>query len=94
MKISHTRLGSSKYWKELNQLIEKQNYKCALTGDIISFNDNIELDHILPRYRKGKDELSNVQWVTSRANWFKRACTQEELLEICTKIVNTLTTKV
>lgn len=55
---------------------------------------NIELDHILPRYRKGKDELSNVQWVTSRANWFKRAWTQEELLEICTKIVNTLTTKV
>lgn len=93
MKISHARLGSSKYWKELKLLIGKQNYKCALTGDNISFNDDIELDHILPRYRKGKDELSNVQWVTSRANWFKRACTQEELIEICTKIVNTLTTK-
>lgn len=90
MKISHSRLGSSKYWKELQELIIKQDYKCALTGDKISFDMDIELDHILPTYRKGSNELSNVQWVTRRANWFKRACTQEELLEICIKIVNTL----
>ena len=94
MKISHSRLGSSKYWKDLKELIVKQDFRCALTGDKISFDEDIELDHILPRYRKGKDELSNVQWVTSRANWFKRACTQEELLEICSKIVNTLSKKV
>jgi hypothetical protein len=89
-KISHTRLGTSKFWQELKLLIEKQNYKCALTGDAISFEDNIELDHILPIYRGGSNELSNVQWVTRRANWFKRACTQEELKNICEKISNTL----
>jgi len=90
MKVSHSRLGTQSYWKELKLLLEKQNFKCALTGDDISFEMNIELDHILPTYRGGSNELSNVQWVTRRANWFKRACTQEELKNICEKISNTL----
>ena len=90
MKISYARLGTSKYWKELKELIENQNFKCALTGDAISFEDNIELDHILPSYRGGSDELSNVQWVTKQANWFKRALTENELIELCEKIITTL----
>jgi len=51
---------------------------------------DIELDHILPVYRGGKNELSNVQWVTKQANWFKRALTENELIELCEKIVLTL----
>lgn len=89
-KISHTRLGTSKFWQELKLLIEKQNYKCALTGDAISFEDNIELDHKLPTYRGGANDLSNVQWVTKEANWFKRALTENELLTLCEKILLTL----
>ena len=41
-------------------------------------------------YRGGKNELSNVQWVTKQANWFKRALTENELIELCEKIVLTL----
>ena len=89
-KISNTRLGTSKFWQALKLLIEKQNYKCALTGDDISFEDDIELDHILPIYRGGTNELSNIQWVTRQANWFKRALTEDELIELCEKIVLTL----
>ena len=90
MKISHIRLGSSKYWKDLKELIVMQDFKCALTGEGISFDKDIELDHILPVYRGGKNELSNVQWVTKQANWFKRALTENELIELCEKIVLTL----
>lgn len=90
MATSRTALGTQTYWKELKKLIEKQNYKCALTGDAISFNEDIELDHILPIYRGGKKELSNVQWVSRQANWFKRALTENELIELCEKIVLTL----
>ena len=90
MKISYARLGASKYWKELKALIRKQDYKCALTGDGISFEDNIELDHKLPTYRGGSNDLSNVQWVTKEANWFKRALTENELLALCEKILLTL----
>lgn len=90
MQVSLDRLGSSKYWKELKELIEKQNYKCALTGDIISFNDNIELDHILPTSRKGTNELSNVRWVTKQANRLKNNLTDKELKILCNKILLTI----
>lgn len=90
MKISQTRLGTQKFWKELKELIIKQDYKCALTGDKISFDMDTELDHILPKYRGGSNELSNVQWVTKEANWFKRALTENELLVLCEKILLTL----
>ena len=90
MQVSLDRLGSRKYWKELKELIEKQNYKCALTGDIISFNDNIELDHILPTSRKGTNELSNVRWVTKQANRLKNNLTDIELKELCKKILSTI----
>ena len=89
MQVSSDRLDSSKYWKELKELIEKQNYKCALTGDKISF-DNIELDHILPTSRKGTNELSNVRWVTKQANRFKQNLTDKELKILCNKILLTI----
>ena len=90
MSISHKRLGSGKYWKELKELIENQNFKCALTGDAISFEDNIELDHILPTSRKGTNELSNVCWVTKEANRLKQNLTNEELKILCNKIIMTI----
>lgn len=76
-----------KYWEELELLIGKQNYKCALTGDNISFNDDIELDHIIPTTRNGKNELSNVRWVTRQSNRLKNNLTDDELREICLKII-------
>jgi hypothetical protein len=90
MMTSMTNLNTSTYWLSLKELIQKQNHKCALTGDKISFDMDIDLDHIVPKYRGGKDELSNVQWVTKQANWFKRALTEKELLGLCEKIVLTL----
>lgn len=90
MATSRTALGTQTYWKELKKLIEKQDFKCALTGDEIYFDKDVELDHILPVYRGGKKELSNVQWVSRQANWFKRALTENELIELCEKIVLTL----
>ena len=90
MMTSLTNLKTQKHWADLKKLIVKQDYKCAITGDSISLDGDIQLDHIIPLYRGGKKEISNVQWVTRRANWFKRACTQEELLELCEKIVLTL----
>lgn len=90
MKVSHSRIGTSKHWKYLKELIEKQNYKCTLTGDSITFDDDIELDHIVPKSRGGSNELSNFQWVTKQVNWFKGTWTQKELLTMCRKIVNTI----
>ncbi len=92
-QVSFDRLGTSKYWKELKQLMENQNHRCALTGDELSFDKGIELDHIKPTNRGGTDELSNVQWVTKQVNGFKSDRTQEELFILCNKIVTTIKNK-
>ena len=89
MQVSYDRAGTSKFWKDLKLLMEKQKYKCVLTGTPISFDTDIELDHIVPKHRGGSNELSNLQWVTKEVNSFKRARTQEELFELCKKIINT-----
>ena len=78
-KISLIRLGSNLYSKELAELLKKQNYKCALTGDEISFLMDIELDHVTPITRGGRNELSNVRWVTKEANRLKQNLTDKEL---------------
>lgn len=90
MQISLKRLGTQSYWKELKLLLEEQNFKCALTGDCISFNDNIELDHILPTTRGGKNNLSNVRWTTKEANRLKQNLVDIELKELCKKILSTI----
>lgn len=87
MQISINRLGTSKCWKDLKMLIKKQGYKCALTGDNISFEADIDLDHIIPTTRNGKNELSNVRWVTRQSNRLKHNLTDSELIELCLKII-------
>ena len=70
MKISHTRLGSSKYWKELNQLIEKQNYKCFYCDSFLDFSikQSVHLDHVKPFCKGGKHTLTNVVWACAKCN--------------------------
>lgn len=87
IRISAKRLGSGKYWKELSTLLEKQNFKCALTDLEISLKDGIELDHIIPISKNGKFELSNVRWVTKEANRMKQDLTDNELKILCNKIL-------
>lgn len=90
MQVSLGRLDSGKYWKELKNLLKIQNYKCALSGDKISFDCDIELDHILPTTRGGNNDLSNVRWVTKQANRLKQNLTDIELKELCKKILSTI----
>lgn len=90
MTTSRTALGTQKYWKDLKNLIQKQNHKCSLTGDVISFESDIDLDHIIPKTRRGKNELSNVRWVTRQANRLKNNLTDSELKELCKKILQTI----
>lgn len=85
-RIAHKRLGSSKYHHNIKSLFEKQNGRCALTGDDISFH-NMELDHIIPTSKNGGNEISNVRWVTKESNRLKQNLTDEELVVLCNKII-------
>lgn len=72
----------------LREILEAQNYKCALTGvDLIPKGGWLcpSLDKMDPTlgYVKG-----NVQWVTKRANLLKGNLTMEQLRELCKSILD------
>lgn len=79
----------------LYSLLEKQDFKCALTGDTLLPEDN-SLDHerkdlplSLDRIDSSKGYIKgNLQWVTKRVNLMKGEMTMAELLETCSKILN------
>lgn len=79
----------------LYELLESQNFKCALTGDNLLPEDN-SLDHLRKELPLSLDRIDssrgyirgNVQWVTKQVNLMKGVMTIEELLETCSKILN------
>lgn len=76
--------------KYIRDIWERQGGKCALTGEDFVLKGGWSapsLDKIDPEkgYIKG-----NVQWLSQRVNLLKSNMTNEELLEICKLIVNTL----
>lgn len=84
------RFKSSQAWKEawehnkqvIKNLLEKQNYKCALTGDLINeltaSIDRIDSNH---GYTEG-----NIQLTTWEVNEMKSNYQQDEFINLCTKI--------
>lgn len=88
--ISHNALGTGKYWKDLIKLMEKQKFTCVLTGDKLTWDSKIELDHIIPISRGGKKELVNVRWITEEANQIKQNFTDKELKDLCAKILKNI----
>lgn len=87
-KISLIRLWTQSYDKQLKELMEKQNHKCALTWDDINWGDDIELDHIIPTSKWWSNTLDNIQWTTKKANRLKQDMTIKELKILCSKVLN------
>lgn len=79
----------------LYSLLESQDFKCALTGDLLLPEDG-SLDHIRKELPLSLDRIDsskgyivgNVQWVTKRANIIKGDMNYEDLLKECNKIIN------
>ena len=81
----------------MQELLEKQNFKCALTGE------DIIMDH-LNTAKRGRNTWNtasldridsskgytrdNVQWVHKQVNLIKQDLTEEELLYWCERIVS------
>ena len=81
--ISVSALGSPDFIDELRQLLTKQNFKCGLTGKPITFESDIELDHIIPVSRGGAKDLANVRWVLKIMNRLKGNLLDSEFVELC-----------
>lgn len=75
-------------WKELLDILIKQNYICPYSGDIIVLGINDSVDHILPqgKYPEKSKEITNIQWVSRKINKMKNDNTDKEFIEFITII--------
>lgn len=67
---------------DLMDLLKKQDYKCALTGVVLT-PKNANIDHIFPRSQGGSDLPSNLQWIVDNINKMKGSLDQSTFIELC-----------
>lgn len=71
--------------QELMSLLQLQQFRCALTGDLLTPSD-ARCDHITPVSQGGSHMRDNLQWVTHQVNRAKGTMTQDEFIAMCIKV--------
>ena len=72
--------------KRIRQLIEDQQYRCAMTAIELS-PDDANLDHIVPISAGGEHVMGNVQVVHRVINQMKSTLPKDDFINWCRKIV-------
>jgi len=67
---------------ELMQLIDTQEYRCALSGVLLT-PETSSLDHKTPISSGGSDAIDNLQWVSNEVNRAKGSMNQDAFIEMC-----------
>lgn len=82
--LARKHLGSTKHWKDLDELYLKQDGKCAISGLPIKIGVNASIDHKKPlsKYPETINQLSNLQWVDSNINRMKLDMEFEKFLSL------------
>lgn len=70
---------------ELRDLLQRQNYRCALTGEQLT-PSNFALDHIVPLSDGGDFTAANSQLVLKAVNRAKNTMRQSDFVEMCRKV--------
>jgi 5-methylcytosine-specific restriction endonuclease McrA len=73
--------------KQLLELLERQGYRCALTGEELT-PSTASLDHCVPVSRGGTHGIDNVQIVTQKVNAAKNTMTNEEFIAVCRAVAS------
>ncbi len=89
-KVSYAHFGTKNHWRQLKDLFESQNGRCALSGVSLTLGVDVELDHIKPSSREGTDSLDNVQWVLCVVNRMKDHMLESEFFGLVEKLYHTM----
>jgi len=78
-------LGSSKRWKELEELWFKQKGLCYYSGVPLILGINASVDHKLPtcRFFDNRFDIDNLVFCDMAVNQMKRDCTDDEFIKLC-----------
>lgn len=82
-------LGSKNNWKELLELLEKQGFRCAYSGETIILGVNDSVDHIIAQKTcpEKKYDITNMQWITRDVNRMKSDLDEQRFFDLLTKIL-------
>jgi 5-methylcytosine-specific restriction endonuclease McrA len=80
-KTSCRIFGTVKYWLDLYAIFFMQQGRCPYTDIPLNFTI-AELDHIIPRSRRGPDSLTNLEWVYGPINSLKSSYTKDEFIRL------------
>lgn len=72
---------------EILEMIQKQNYRCALTGRELT-PETASLDHIYPLSKGGIHNISNIWVVHHEANTAKGTLTAKEFIQLCQEVTH------
>ena len=88
-EMARNHLGSTKYWKDLDELFKKQDGKCAISGIPLQIGVNASIDHIKPlsKHPETKNQLTNLQWVESNINRMKLGMEFEDFINLISIIL-------
>jgi hypothetical protein len=86
--------------QDLLELAEKQNYKCAISGEPLSFKASSK-NHANKKFTASVDRIipelgyikTNIQLLIFQVNWMKSNLSISELYDMCKKIITTLEEK-
>lgn len=73
--------------QSLRKLIEDQEYRCALSGVVLS-PSNASLDHIQPLVNGGDHVIKNVQILHPTINTMKAQMEQSEFIKWCSLVAS------
>lgn len=79
-------VGNVKSYKNLLEIFEKQNGKCAYTGTSLIIGANADIDHIVPISRGGKKVIDNVHWIDTRINQMKSNLLEKDFYLLCERV--------
>lgn len=71
--------------EEVKSLMQKQEFRCALTGSVLD-PSGTDLDHIISKEKGGTDRIENLQWVTRTVNHMKGTLSQKKFIAICKQV--------
>lgn len=86
-EMSRRSTGTTEHAQALQAILERQNYKCALTGKVLTPGLDASVDHILPKHRGGGNEVSNLRWLLFQVNRMRSSLLDDELIELCEVIL-------
>ena len=88
-RTSANRTGTTKNGPAIQDILQKQEYKCAYTGIPLKLGYNAQLDHKTPVALGGTNELSNLHWIDKEINLMKGKHTHKGFMKLC-RLISTV----